>query len=370
MAGLIILKVTGQTLNTMTLGGFALAVGMLVDDATVEVENIHRHLDLVRAQRLAAHEAGNTADKLLTGKWMRQAILDAASEIAVPAFVSTISICIVFTPVFLLTEPAKSMFTPLALAVVGSMLASYFLSRTVVPVMAKYLLASHADPHYEEHEKSGFSALLLTMTRKIDAGFDRLRNWYNNCLAYLLAQPVMVVVFVAIFMCISFSFIPFLGEDFFPAIDGGVLRLHVSAPRGMRLEETERLIKRVERASADMIPAKEIDNVADIMGIPNSALNLSSSDSVNFTEADGEVLVTLVPKRGHGSAYYRKLLRDKLPKMFPDCVFFFQPADIVTQILNAGLAAPIDVQVRGQDLTSNFAWPKKSVVKLVLFPEL
>lgn len=359
LAGLIMLKITGQTLNTMTLGGFALAVGMLVDDATVEVENIHRHLDIVRAERLALHESGDTSDKFLTAKWMRQAILDAASEIAVPAFVSTISICIVFTPVILLTEPAKSMFSPMALAVVGSMLASYFLSRTVVPVMAKYLLASHADPHYAEHAQRGIAALLAIITRKVDQGFDHIRTVYHNCLSYLLNRRAVVAISVLIFMGISFIFVPFLGEDFFPTIDGGILRMHVSAPRGLRIEETERLIKRVERAIATIIPAKEYDSVADIIGIPNSALNLSSSDSVNYTEADGEILVTLVPDHKKSSAYYRSVLRDKLPKLFPECVFFFQPADIVTQILNAGLAAPIDVQVRGLNLETNYDLAEK-----------
>jgi CzcA family heavy metal efflux pump len=358
LAGLIVLKLTGQTLNTMTLGGFALAVGMLVDDATVEVENIHRHLDLVRAQRLAAHEAGDVNDKALTAKWMRQAILDAASEIATPAFVSTISICIVFTPVFLLTEPARSLFYPLALAVVGSMIASYFLSRTVVPVMAKYMLAGHAEPHTTK-AKHGFSGLLSGITSKIDQGFEHIRGSYHSFLAYILARRAVVVIFTLAFMGISFSFVPFLGEDFFPSIDGGVLRMHVGAPRGMRVEETERLIKRVEATIAEIIPAKEIDSVADIMGIPNSGLNLSSSDSVNYTEADGEILVTLIAKHAQPSSFYRKQLREKLPKLYPECVFFFQPADIVTQILNAGLAAPIDVQVRGLNMNTNFALAEK-----------
>jgi multidrug efflux pump subunit AcrB len=359
LAGLILLKITGQTLNTMTLGGFALAVGMLVDDATVEVENIHRHLDLVRADRLAAHQAGEKTDKLVNAQFVRQAILDAASEIAVPAFVSTIAICIVFTPVLLLTEPAKSLFTPLALAVVGSMLASYFLSRTVVPVMAKYMLGGHADPHHGQGQRSGIDGLISGVTKKVDRGFNRLRDWYHEHLIKILEHRGLIVVLVLVFMGISFSFVPFLGEDFFPTIDGGILRMHVSAPRGMRLEETERLIKQVEHVVADMVPPNEIDNIADIMGVPNSGLNLSSSDSVNYTEADGEILVALVKKHVRPSAYYRGLLRDKLPKLFPQCIFFFQPADIVTQILNAGLAAPIDVQVRGQDLTGNFALAEK-----------
>jgi len=359
LAGLIILKITGQTLNTMTLGGFALAVGMLVDDATVEVENIHRHLDLVRAQRATLQESVGGDAIELTAKWVRQAILDAASEIAVPAFVSTLSICIVFTPVLLLSEPAKSLFTPMGLAVVGSMLASYFLSRTVVPVMAKYMLAGHADPQHGLGEHGGFSGLVAALSLRIDRQFDRLREQYQSLLGALLVRRKIVVLCVLAFICLSLSLIPFLGEDFFPSIDGGVLRMHVSAPRGMRVEETERLIKRVEQVITKLIPAKEIDNIADIMGVPNSSLNLSSSDSVNYTEADGEILVTLIKNHNQPSAYYRTLLRDKLPKEFPDCIFFFQPSDIVTQILNAGLAAPIDVQVRGLNLETNYSLAEK-----------
>lgn len=358
LAGLIILKATGQTLNIMTLGGFALAVGMLVDDATVEVENIHRHLDMIRARRQASAGSGDAHDLRTTAEWIRMAILDAAGEIAVPAFVSTISICIVFLPVFLLTEPAKSLFSPLALAVVGSMLASYFLSRTVVPVMAKYMLKGHAEPTHKQ-KVNPTAVLFRSVTAGIDRGFEKLRGSYHSLLAFLLTRRLIVVGSVVLFMGASLSLIPFLGEDFFPAIEGDVLRMHVAAPRGTRVEETERLIKRVERSIGQFIPASDVENVADIMGIPNSGLNLSSSDSVNFTEADGEVLVTLRRDRAHPVSYYRRILRDKLPGLFPNCVFFFQPADIVTQILNAGLAAPIDVQVRGLDLQQNFQLAEK-----------
>jgi CzcA family heavy metal efflux pump len=367
LAGLILLKLAGQTLNTMTLGGFALAVGMLVDDATVEVENIHRHLDDVRARRAAAHEAGEGTDKATNDGFVRQAILDAANEIAVPAFVSTISICVVFTPVLLLTEPAKSLFTPLAMAVCGSMMASYFLSRTVVPVMAKYMLGGHADPH--KHANQGpVAARLSKVTRAVDKKFNNLRDTYHSVLAYILARRMFVVAGVAVFICISFCCIPFLGADFFPPVDGRVLRMHVGAPRGLRVEETERLIKRIERAIADIIPASEVENVADIMGVPNSALNLSSSDSVDYTEADGEILITMVEKPNKPGQYYRGLMRDKLPKLFPGTVFFFQPADIVTQILNAGLAAPIDIQVRGQDLTADYQLAEKIRDQISVIP--
>jgi len=354
LSGLIILKLTGQTVNTMTLGGFALAVGMLVDDATVEVENIHRHCDLVRKQRIALREAGDVDDKDKTSVWMREAILDAANEIALPALVSTVSICIVFMPVVLLTEPAKSLFVPLALAVTGSMLASYFLSRTVVPVMAKYMLSGHADPHHGHGKKNFVEKFGSSITAAVERGFESLRRSYLGVLANVLKHRAIVVICVVIFMGISFSLVPFLGEDFFPAIDGGVLRMHVSAPRGTRVEETEQLIKNIEHTITGIIPVHEVESVADLMGVPNSSLNLSSSDSVNYTEADGEIIITLIEKHEKPSPYYANLMRDRLPKVYPQCIFFFQPADIVTQILNAGLAAPIDLQVRGQDLALNY----------------
>ncbi|HEY9758100.1 MAG TPA: efflux RND transporter permease subunit [Oculatellaceae cyanobacterium] len=358
LSGLIILKATGQTLNTMTLGGFALAVGMLVDDATVEVENIHRHLDLVKHQREQMFESTKADDPSLTKQWIRQAILDAANEIAVPAFVSTISICIVFMPVFLLTEPAKSLFAPLAMAVVGSMLASYFLSRTVVPVMAKYMLAGHVELEHHHAKPNFIAAGFKKVVKGVDRGFDKLRDVYQGFLAFMLASRYLVVIGVVLFMTVSLSLIPFLGEDFFPLIDAGVLRMHVSCPRGTRVEETERMIKSVEHALVKYVPQSEIESIADLMGVPNSGLNLSSSDSVNYTEADGEILVTL-KKEHKPSSYYKGILRDKLPLEFPQCIFFFQPADIVTQILNAGLAAPIDVQVRGLDTTVTYALAEK-----------
>jgi CzcA family heavy metal efflux pump len=366
LTGLIVLALSGNTINTLTLGGFALAVGMLVDDATVEVENIHRHLDLVRAQRIARIRAGDMDDPLMTAAWTRQAILDAAQEIATPAFVSTVSICVVFTPVLLLTEPARSLFSPLALAVVASMLASYFLSRTVVPVMARYMLSGHVE--IEHKRASLLSRLFSVLTQTVDRGFDFLRRLYRSLLSILLARRIAVALFILSFMCISLSLLPLLGEDFFPAIDGGVIRMHVSCPRGTRVEETERQVKRVEAQIRKLIEADQIDSIADIMGVPNSGINLASSDSVNYTEADGEILISLVPKHKKPSADYRALLREKLPSMFPDCIFFFQPADIVTQILNAGLAAPIDIQVRGQDLEKDYQIAEKIQAQVRAIP--
>jgi CzcA family heavy metal efflux pump len=354
LSGLIILKICNQTLNVMTLGGFALAVGMLVDDATVEVENIHRHLELVREKRIAMRQAGADDDEELTDQWVRQGILDAAMEIAVPAFVSTVAICIVFMPVFLLTEPAKSLFTPMALAVTGSMMSSYFLSRTVVPVMARYMLAEHADPHHGQHKAKGFAALFGVVIKKVDSGFEAMRNSYHSLLAQLLRRKTIVVICVVSFIALSLCLIRFLGADFFPTIDGSVVRMHVSAPRGMRVEETEQLVKQIEKTLRELISTNEIESIADVMGIPNSGLNLSSSDSVNYTSADAEILINLKENHKNSCRYYRNLLREKLPSLYPTTDFFFQPADIVTQILNAGLAAPIDIQVRCNDINTSF----------------
>lgn len=360
LAGLIFLKLTGQTLNTMTLGGFALAVGMLVDDATVEVENIHRHLDIVRAQLISAGEAKPGLKAVFdTAKWVRQGILDAAQEIAVPALVSTVAICIVFMPVLLLSEPAKSLFTPLGLAVVGSMMASYFLSRTLVPVMSKYMLAQYADPRHGRHGRSGFEGLIAGISSLVDEQFAKLRSFYRGVLTYLLSNKLPVLVFVVLFIGISLSLIPFLGEDFFPVVDAPTLRMHVSAPRGTRVEETERIIKRVEKSIEKILPSEEISSITDMMGVPNSLLNLAASDSMNYTEADGEIYVLMHDERSHTASYYKNQLRDQLPRLYPECVFFFQPADIITQILNAGLAAPIDIQVRGLNVEATYAYAEK-----------
>jgi multidrug efflux pump subunit AcrB len=368
LAGLILLHIGNQTLNVMTLGGFALAVGMLVDDATVEVENIHRHLELVREHRIAAHAAGQPDDDHQTGKFVYQGILDAAMEIAVPAFVSTVAICIVFTPVLLLSEPAKSLFTPLAMAVTGSMMASYLLSRTVVPVMARYMLASHANLDHGKAPTSGFLAYCAGITKTVDHGFEILRNGYQSILSQLLRRKLMVVAGVVAFAVVSMSLISFLGADFFPAIDATVVRMHVNAPRGMRVEETEQLIKRVEKTLRELVPPSELESIADVIGIPNSGINLSSSDSVNYTAADGEILVNLKETHTRSNRYYRNLFRGKLSKLYPQCEFFFQPADIVTQILNAGLAAPVDIQVRCFDIDKSFNLAEKIKRQLAQIP--
>ena len=312
----------------------------------------------MREKRARAHESGEATDKATNDGFVRQAILDAANEIAVPAFVSTVSICIVFTPVLLLTEPAKSLFTPLAMAVCGSMMASYFLSRTVVPVMAKYMLGGHADPH--KHANPGPVARKLSIvTKAVDRKFNNLRDAYHSALGYILDRRMFVVVGVVIFIAVSFSCIPFLGEDFFPSIDAQTLRMHVSAPRGLRVEETERLIKTIERTIKSIIPRRRNRKYRRFNGCAKLGTQLVIERLGKLHEADGEILVTLVEKSKKPGSFYRGILRDKLPQLYPTCEFFFQPADIVTQILNAGLAAPIDIQVRGQDLTGDYHMAEK-----------
>ncbi len=320
------LNVLGQTINSMTLGGLALAVGMLVDDATVAVENIHQHLDM--------------------GKDIIRSILDGAQQVALPALVSTMSICIVFVPVFILTEPSRSLFVPLGLAVVLAMMASYFLSRTIVPLMARYLLASEARGERGERSRPrGLLGLLAVIQQAIERNFEALRGAYHELLAAALERPAFTALLFASFYAASLVLVLFIGKDYFPAIDSGQLRIHLSAPPGTRVEETERLFRRVEKAIRRSIPSGEIASITDNIGLPVSAINYAYSDSQTVSEADGEILLSLSEKRPHDTAYYQKLLRRNIKKEFPEATFFFQPADIVTQILNAGLPSPIDVKV-------------------------
>jgi CzcA family heavy metal efflux pump len=321
LTSLAILSAIGQTLNVMTLGGLALAVGILVDDATVEIENIHRNLGL--------------------GTRLVQAILDGAQQIATPAFVSTLSICIVFVPVVFLTGPAKYLFTPLAMAVVFAMLASYFLSRTIVPTLVRYLLASEA--HGETAVAPGlFGRIHDAFQRR----FERLRAAYVRALEHALARRARVLGGFAVVVVSGLVLLPFVGRDFFPTVDTGQFRLHVRAPAGTRIEETEQVFADVEAAIRRIIPNGEIASVIDNIGQPQP-INLAFTDSVTLGAADGEILVSLNPERHRPTARWMKTLRETLPREFPGVTFFFQPADIVSQILNFGLPAPIDVQVTG-----------------------
>src|SRR6266478_1248761 len=328
LTSIIMLNILHQSLNVMTLGGMALAVGILVDDATVEIENNHRHIDL--------------------GKPLRHAILDGAAEVATPAFVATLSICIVFVPILFLGGVGGALFAPLAMSVVFAMLASYFLSRTLVPTMVLYLLAPEA--RARERREAGQDAperrsLFGRIAEAFEVGLGRLTARYEGVLDWALAHTRTVIAVFLLFAAVSLFLYPFVGRDFFPTVDAGQLRLHARAPAGTRIEETERYFQRVEDYIRQVIPARELAAIIDNIGIPNP-INLALSDSVTVGTADGEILVSLNTPHGP-TAGYLKRLRDELPRQFPDLEFFAQPADIVSQILNFGLPAPIDIQVTG-----------------------
>jgi multidrug efflux pump subunit AcrB len=410
LVSIIVLHFLGETLNVMTLGGMALAVGILVDDATVEIENIHRNL----------HQR----------KRLVKAILDGAQQIAVPAFVSTLCICIVFVPVVFITGAAKYLFTPLSMAVVFAMMTSYILSRTLVPTMVHYLLAAEveryggeldpSDPHAQvalyakthhgelppekQHckakallHRAWFRALLIAIVVAVvvvvfanpiakgwvlfhrhlvlmiglgvigaiallyvissldliwrihdafNVQFEKLRRIYGGFLSWALEHRTVVAIAFLILAGGSLFLVPLIGQDFFPSVDAGQLRLHVRAPAGTRLEETERYYARVIDLIRETIPEDEVETILDNMGIPNSTINLSLSDGSMISPADGEILVSL--KEGHKpTAEYQHALRKKLAQQFPQLVCFFQPSDIATQVLNFGLPASIDVQVTG-----------------------
>lgn len=326
LTSVICLHVFGYTINSMTLGGLALAVGMLVDDATVEIENVHRNMDM--------------------GKDIVKAILDGAAQVATPALVSTLSICIVFVPVIFLTEPARSLFVPLGAAVIFAMLASYGLSRTVVPLMSKALLAhEHEQKHSENPKPPGF---FKKIHLKIDAAFEFARERHRDALNWALHNPLLTLGAFACFYVVSFMLLPHIGEDFFPAIDAGQLRLHVVARPGTRVEETERTFHKIENSIRKLAASDDdIELITDNIGMPVSGVNYAFSDSQTISEADGEILVSLNEHRKHSTAWYQKQIRKMLTQDFPEVSYYFQPADIVTQILNAGLPAPIDIRLTG-----------------------
>jgi len=363
LCSIIVLGALGETLNIMTLGGLALAVGILVDDATVELENIHRNLAM--------------------GKPMIRAILDGAAQIAVPAFVSTLSICIVFVPIFFLSGTAKYLFQPLATAVIFAMLASYFLSRTVVPTMVKFLMRGHMEeidtslarklddveggaPENEKSSAAGvrkevrgddrlsagilgsISGFFFGIHERFNRAFEKVRDRYVEALRWCLAHRGVVFAAMGGFVLISLCLVPFLGRDFFPAVDAGQFRLHVRAPVGTRLEATEERFYEVGRVIREVIPPNEIQNVLDNIGLPASGINLAFSDNATISSADGEILVALNAKH-KPTAQYMRILRERLHHDFPDMEFYFAAPDIVSQILNFGIPAPIDVQITGRD---------------------
>jgi CzcA family heavy metal efflux pump len=345
LTSIIVMSALGETINIMTLGGLALAVGILVDDATVEIENINRNL----AQ----------------GKEVEHAILDGAQQIAVPAFVSTLAICIVFVPMFFLTGVARYLFVPLAEAVVFAMMASYLLSRTLVPTMAKYLLRGHEAENLAAAQSRN---PLVAMQIKFEAAFERFREGYHGLLERCLHhQRVFLLTFLAVCLASLALLIPWLGQDFFPAVDAGQFKLHLRARTGTRIEETARLSDLVERSIREQIPPQEIDSIIDNIGLPYSGINLSYSNSAPIGTADADILVSLT-KDHRPTADYVHDLRLKLPQEFPGTTFSFLPADIVSQILNFGLPAPIDVQIVGYDLQANRAYADKLLERIQQVP--
>jgi multidrug efflux pump subunit AcrB len=324
LTSIIVLSFLHETINIMTLGGLALAVGILVDDATVEIENVNRNLD--------------------QGKEIEVAILDGASQIAIPALVSTFCICIVFLPMFFLSGVARYLFVPLAEAVVFAMLASYGLSRTLVPTLAKYLL---------KHQYHGPSRNpLVLLQRAFERGFDYLRDGYSAILAVLVhGRPIFVPLFLIV--CLSgFLLYPWLGQDFFPASDTGQFKLHLRAKTGTRIEETARLCDFVEQSIRRQIPRDQLLNILDEIGLPYSSINTIYSNSAPVGSADADIMVALT-KEHRPTEEFVRVLRASLPREFPGTEFYFLPDDIVSQILNFGLPAPIDVQLIGKDAEAN-----------------
>ncbi|KUZ99923.1 RND transporter [Burkholderia ubonensis] len=340
---LIALAALGETINIMTLGGLALAVGILVDDATVTIENIERHLHL--------------------GTGLHDAILEGAGEIAVPAFVSTLCICIVFVPMFFLTGVARYLFVPLAEAVVFAMLASYVLSRTLVPTMAMLLFRPQQAGTGPDRSTSRFARI----HHRFNHAFERLRASYIVLLSVLLVRRRFYAMGFLGFCVLSTGLVFALGRDFFPNADSGNIRLHMRAPTGYRIEETARLADQVERVVREVVPPDELGAIVDNLGQPISGINLSYSNAGTIGSLDGEILIALKP--GHApTQHYVETLRARLPERFPGAEFFFQPSDIITQILNFGQPAAIDVQVLGNDLASNMAIASRLMKKVRQIP--
>jgi multidrug efflux pump subunit AcrB len=327
LASILILQALGETLNIMTLGGLALSVGILVDQAIVTIENIERHL----------HD----------GAPLHEAILVGAGEIGVPAFVSTLCICIVFVPMFFLTGVARFLFVPMAEAVVFAMVMSYILSRTLVPTLVMLMMRSNSNEKREARQSP-----LQRVYVAFNAQFEKARAAYTVVLEAVLAQRLLFGSAFFAICVLSCLLYPVLGRDFFPSVDAGQIRLHIRAPTGTRIEETARIADRVEAAIREMVPASELETILDNLGVPNSGINLSYSNAGTFGSLDGEILLAL--REGHRPTQeHVNKLRSELPKRFPGVEFFFQPADIVTQILNFGLPAAIDVQFTGNNMAKN-----------------
>jgi multidrug efflux pump subunit AcrB len=350
LVSLIVLNLTGQTINVMTLGGMALAVGILVDDATVEIENTHRNMAMKKP--------------------LVRAVLDGAQQIAAPAFVSTLCICIVFVPVLLLVGAAKYLFTPLAMAVVYAMMASYLLSRTLIPTMVHYLLKVEVKlyAHGEHGETAGGKGVIWKAHYLFNRQFERMRASYTLLLDWSLNHRGPVLAGFGLFVAASLSLAVFIGRDFFPVVDSGQMRLHARAPSGTRIERTEVIFADIEREIRDVIPPREIQTIIDNIGIPNSSYNLAFGDSPTIGPGDGDILISLDPENHGPTAEYTERLRKRLHEKFPDVTIFFEAANITNQILNFGLPAPIDVQVVGRNADANYQIAERLKSQIAAIP--
>jgi multidrug efflux pump subunit AcrB len=346
LTSIIVLSALGETINIMTLGGLALAVGILVDDATVEIENINRNLN--------------------EGKEIQQAILDGAQQIAVPAFVSTLAICIVFVPMFFLTGVARYLFVPLAEAVVFAMLASYLLSRTLVPTMAKYLLLAQTEEEGRAQAAQSRNPFVLIQL-KFEIGFERIRERYRGMLRSCIHHKKAFVVCFLAACALSSGLIPWLGQDFFPSVDAGEFKLHMRAPTGTRVEDTAAICDRVEQYIRSQVPPSELSDIVDNIGLPYSTLNLSYSNSAPIGSWDADITVEL-KKKHHPTEDYVRRLRSKLARAFPAVTFYEVPVDMISQILYFGLPAPLDIQIVGKDLEANRALAERLLNRLKVVP--
>ena len=345
LCSLSVLAMLHETINIMTLGGFALAVGILVDDATVAIENINRNLE--------------------SGKELEQSILDGSAQIAVPALVSTLAICIVFVPMFFLSGVAKYLFVPMAEAVVFAMLASYLLSRTLVPTMAKYLLKEHDEAQTAAQRASRNP--FIRFQKGFESGFESFRGGYVRLLTLCVDNAVVFLILFLLLAVGSLGLAPFLGQDFFPSVDSGQFKIHLRAPTGTRIEETAALCDRIDSTIREQIPSSELVTILDNVGVPYSGLNLSYSTSAHIGPADADIQVQLTPDH-HPTAAYVERLRPVLAREYPGVTFYALPVDIVTQILNFGLSAPIDIQVVGPDLYGNRALAERMASEVRYIP--
>jgi multidrug efflux pump subunit AcrB len=349
LTSIIILAAMGHTLNVMTLGGMALAVGILVDDATVEIENVHRNMGMAKP--------------------LTRAILDGAQQIALPAFVSTLAICIVFIPVLLLTGPAKFLFTPLALAVAFAMMMSYFLTRTIVPTMVHFMLKPEVEIYANGEEGLANAKGPIWKTHHaFNVQFEKMRAKYRTALGWCLHHRVRVSMVYGLFVVASLGLILVVGTDFFPTIDSGQLRLHVRAPEGTRIEQTERVFGAVEDTIRQTLGPGELTGITDNIGLPFNSFALAWGDSAVVSAADGEILMSLNPENHRPTAEVQRELRRALRERFPDETFFFQAANITNQILNFGIPAPIDVQIVTRDAAAGYRIAEEVARKVSVVP--